>query len=81
MESEEAKEPSERKYPFCTSLMQGSAKTSCTADFTAVGSCNLVKYRTDLPEMYQNFKEVEGVNERDIKRVRFHESLAIYKEQ
>ena len=35
----------EGESSFCGSVMEGGVKTSCTADLTAVGSCNLVQYR------------------------------------
>lgn len=57
------------KYPFCSTLMAGSSSTHCTADGTSVGSCNLVKFSSYVPEIYQNFDEVDGVNSRDVGKV------------
>ena len=30
-----------------------------------MGSCNLVQYQGDLPDIYQNFDTIEGVSARD----------------
>ena len=30
-----------------------------------MGSCNLVQYQGDLPDIYQNFDNIEGVSARD----------------
>jgi len=52
--------------PFCNSLMGSAEKTYCTADKRSVGSCNLVQYKSKLPDVYQNFDEVEGLDDRDV---------------
>ena len=39
--------------PFCNTLMHTSPKTSCTQDGLSVGSCNMVMYNEDLPDIYQ----------------------------
>lgn len=41
--------------PWCRAPGGSGERTSCTADQAAVGSCNLVEYTEDLPEIYQNF--------------------------
>ncbi len=56
--------------PYCSELMQSSPKTSCTDDARSVGSCNLVKFSSDLPKQYQNFDSMEGVDEGDVAKVR-----------
>jgi len=43
--------------------------TLCNHDRSSVGSCNLVKYERSLPKIYQNFKYVENVKRRDIRKV------------
>lgn len=52
------------QYPFCQDIMLSTTtKTTCTFDATAVGSCNLVQFSSDLPPMYQNFDFLEGVED------------------
>ena len=34
----------------------------------AVGSCNMVQYSDPLPDIYQNFDSVDGVDEKDVSR-------------
>ena len=34
----------------------------------AVGSCNMVQYSDPLPDIYQNFYSVDGVDEKDVSR-------------
>ena len=55
-----------KNYPFCRTMMHSSPKTSCTYDRSAVGSCNLIEFDTDLPDIYQNFKSLPGVDRNDI---------------
>ena len=51
------------KYPFCQDIMSSSsARTSCTFDATAIGSCNLVQFGSTLPPLYQNFDAIEGID-------------------
>ena len=64
-----AKDQLSSRYPFCNEIMGASPKTSCTADRKAVGSCNLVQFSSSLPEIYQNFDAVEGIDIRDIAKV------------
>ena len=40
------------QYPFCQDIMSSnSAKTTCTFDATAIGSCNLVQFGSTLPPL------------------------------
>jgi len=64
--------------PFCNTLMQNSEKTFCTADRAAIGSCNLVVYDQNLPDIYQNFDAIENVDRRDIRKVGSAVTLADY---
>jgi len=54
---------------FCNTLMQNGVRTSCTHDMLAVGSCNMVQYSDPLPDIYQNFYSVDGVDEKDVSRL------------
>ena len=54
-------------HHFCQDLMSsGSSKTTCTFDSSSIGSCNLVQYGQDLPPIYQNMKNVKGIDSKDI---------------
>ena len=54
-------------YPFCQDIMSSSsAKTTCTFDATAIGSCNLVQFGSTLPPLYQNFDTIEGIDPKEI---------------
>ncbi len=64
------------KSPFCSDLMVSSPRTSCTDDGRSVGSCNLVQFRSPLPEKFQNFRSVDGVSKRDLGRVGSSVALA-----
>lgn len=56
--------------PFCDTMMESSdSQTECTSDGLSVGSCNMATFARDIPEIYQNFKRLPGVNSRDIARV------------
>ena len=81
----------DRDSPFCSTPMESGEKvktsenlssltrtiqTTCTADLTSVGSCNLVEYSQDLPEIYQNFKSVAGVEEESVARMGSSVTLA-----
>ena len=46
--------------------MTVSVQTSCTADLSSVGSCNMVQYSQDLPDIYQNFQAVAGVEDSEV---------------
>ena len=46
--------------------MTVSVQTSCTADLSSVGSCNMVQYSQDLPDIYQNFHAVAGVEDSEV---------------
>ena len=50
---------------FCSTKMSGTNKIFCNHDRSSVGSCNLVQYQGDLPDIYQNFDTIEGVSARD----------------
>ena len=64
-------------YPFCRDIMSsGSAKTSCTFDATAIGSCNLVQFGSTLPPLYQNFDAIEGIDPKEIGTVGASVTLA-----
>jgi len=67
---------SERSTPFCNSLMQNAEKTFCTEDRESVGSCNLVVFSQNIPDIYQNFDAVDGVDRRDIEKVGSSVTLA-----
>lgn len=84
MEQMEEAERLEVPSPFCSALMEDSERTYCTADRASVGSCNLVMYQVqylvylylylviykeELPAIYQNFREVDGVANRDVSKV------------
>ena len=53
-----------------------TVQTTCTSDLGSVGSCNLVEYSQDLPEIYQNFKSVAGVEDRNVARLGSSVTLA-----
>jgi len=55
--------------PFCETLMNNAERTYCTADSRSVGSCNLVEYNSRVPDIYQNFGKVDGVEGRDIEYI------------
>jgi hypothetical protein len=44
----------------------------------SVGSCNLVLYEKDIPEIYQNFDSIPGVADRDLARAGSSVILADY---
>jgi len=67
---------SETSTPFCNSLMQNADKTFCTEDKESVGSCNLVVFGRNIPDIYQNFDAVDGVDRRDIGKVGSSVTLA-----
>ena len=50
---------------FCSTLMSGTTRIFCNHDRTSVGSCNMVKYQGELPSLYQNFRRVPGVPDRE----------------
>lgn len=65
------------KYPFCQDIMSSSsARTSCTFDATAIGSCNLVQFGSTLPPLYQNFDAIEGIDPKEIGTVGASVTLA-----
>jgi len=68
----------ETTTPFCNSLMKNAEKTYCTSDGIAIGSCNLILYEKDLPDIYQNFDAIQNVSRRDIRKVGSAVSLADY---
>jgi len=74
--TDRAKENGVGQEVFCDTLMADSERTYCTADRSAVGSCNLVQYNEPLPLVYQNFRSVEGVSDRDISKVGSSVTLA-----
>ena len=53
-----------------------TVQTTCTSDLGSVGRCNLVEYSQDLPEIYQNFKSVAGVEDRSVGRLGSSVTLA-----
>ena len=57
------------KSPFCSTLQDNGGVTLCNHDRSSVGSCNLVTYGSSLPRIYQNFKYVENVRRRDVRKV------------
>ena len=68
-----------QKSPFCSTLQDGKGGlTLCNHDRSSVGSCNLVKYERSLPKIYQNFKYVENVKRRDIRKVGFIHIFGIF---
>ena len=65
--------------PFCNTLMQQSGeRTYCTEDGGSVGSCNLVLYEEAIPELYQNFESLPGVERRELARAGSSVILADY---
>jgi len=66
----------DKATPFCNSLMQNAEKTFCTEDKESVGSCNLVIFSQNIPDIYQNFDAVEGVDKKDIGKVGSSVTLA-----
>lgn len=64
--------------PFCNTLMQSAERTYCTEDQRSVGSCNLVLYDEDIPDMYQNFDSIPGVDRKDLRRAGSSVILADY---
>jgi len=65
----EIAEDADESTPFCNTLMGNAERTYCTADSKSVGSCNLVKYTSRVPDIYQNFDSLEEVKSRDIEYV------------
>ncbi len=53
-------------------------EVSCVFNPRSVGSCNLVLYEKDIPEMYQNFDSIPGVADRDLARAGSSVILADY---
>ena len=51
-------------------------QTFCTEDKESVGSCNLVVFSQNIPDIYQNFDAVDGVDRRDIEKVGSSVTLA-----
>ena len=55
---------------FCSTLMSGTTRIFCNHDRTSVGSCNMVKYQGELPSLYQNFRRIPGVPDREAGEVK-----------
>ncbi len=53
-------------------------EVSCVLNPRSVGSCNLVLYEKDIPEIYQNFDSIPGVADRDLARAGSSVVLADY---
>ena len=52
--------------PYCTQLsFKNHTQTGCTHNYHGVGICNMVKYKTPLPIVYQYFDFLPGVNTPD----------------
>jgi hypothetical protein len=60
--------------------MQGSGeRTYCTEDGRSVGSCNLVLYDEAIPDLYQNFDSLPGLEKKaDLARAGSSVILADY---
>ena len=66
MELLETARVSGTETPFCDTLMAAGERTECTHDLGAVGSCNMVQYAAPLPDIYQNFASVAGVEDEEV---------------
>ncbi|XP_023329956.1 leishmanolysin-like peptidase isoform X1 [Eurytemora carolleeae] len=71
-------EEKDSSSPFCNTMMQNAEKTYCTDDDLSVGSCNLVKYSSKIPRIYQNFDSIEGVEDADLEYIGSSVILADY---
>ncbi|KAK2179003.1 hypothetical protein NP493_519g04015 [Ridgeia piscesae] len=53
-------------YPFCDRVRSSPIRTECSPNLDSVAVCNLVEYHTELPSMYQNFRELPFVDPKEV---------------